>query len=46
VLVLTGYDINPAKAEKGNIAIITPSDFATGRRFIKGLSKISILQVN
>ena len=46
VLVLTSYDTNPAKAEKGNIAIITPSDFATGRRFVKGLSKISILQVN
>lgn len=46
VLVLTGYDANPTKAEKGSIAIITPSDFATGRRFVKGLSKISILQVN
>ena len=46
ILVLTGYDTDPAKAEKGNIAIITPSDFATGRRFVKGLSKISILQVN
>ncbi|QDW28222.1 molybdopterin-binding protein [Pedobacter sp. KBS0701] len=46
VLVLTGYDTNPTKAEKGNIAIITPSDFATGRRFVKGLNKISILQVN
>jgi hypothetical protein len=46
VLVLVSYDTNPAKAEKGNIAIITPGDFATGRRFVKGLSKISILQVN
>jgi len=46
LLVLTSYDANPAKAEKGNIAVITPGDFATGRRFVKGLSKISILQVN
>ena len=46
LLVLSSYDTDQAKAEKGNIAIITPSDFATGRRFVKGLSKISILQVN
>ncbi len=46
LLVLTSYDTHPAKAEKGNIAIITASDFATGRRFVKGLSKINILQVN
>ena len=46
LLVLTSYDTHPAKAEKGIIAIITPSDFATGRRFVKGLSKINILQVN
>ncbi|TCD26590.1 molybdopterin-binding protein [Pedobacter psychrodurus] len=46
LMVLINYDAVPAKAEKGNIAIITPSDFATGRRFVKGLSKISILQVN
>jgi len=46
LMVLSSYDTEPAKAEKGNIAIITPSDFATGRRFVKGLSKISILQVN
>ncbi|GGH01529.1 MULTISPECIES: molybdopterin-binding protein [Pedobacter] len=46
LMVLSSYDTEPAKAEKGNIAIVTPSDFATGRRFVKGLSKISILQVN
>ncbi|RBQ11927.1 molybdopterin-dependent oxidoreductase [Pedobacter miscanthi] len=46
ILVLKSYDTDPSKAEKGNIAIITPTDFATGRRFVKGLSKISILQVN
>ncbi|WP_175634547.1 molybdopterin-binding protein [Pedobacter ghigonis] len=46
LLVLTSYDTHAAKAEKGIIAIITPSDFATGRRFVKGLSKINILQVN
>lgn len=46
LLVLTSYDTDPAKTEKGNIAVITASDFATGRRFVKGLSKINILQVN
>ena len=46
LMVLSSYDTEPTKAEKGNIAVITPSDFATGRRFVKGLSKISILQVN
>ncbi len=46
LMVLTSYDTDPIKAEKGNIAVITPGDFATGRRFVKGLSKISILQVN
>lgn len=46
LMILTGYDTDPNKAGKGNIAVITPGDFATGRRFVKGLSKISILQVN
>jgi len=46
ILILTSFDADPAKAEKGNIAMITTSDAATGRRFVKGLSKISILQVN
>lgn len=46
ILILTSFDANPAKSEKGNIALISPTDEATGRRFVKGLSKISILQVN
>lgn len=46
VLILTSFDADPVKTEKGNIALITPSDKATGRRFVKGLSKITILQVN
>jgi hypothetical protein len=46
ILVLKSFDADPAKTEKGNIALITPSDQATGRRFVKGLNKISILQVN
>lgn len=44
VLVLLDFKADPEKGEKGNIAIITPSDIASGRRFVKGLSKISILQ--
>lgn len=46
VMILTAFDANPAKNEKGNIALISPTDEATGRRFVKGLSKITILQVN
>ena len=45
-LILTSFDTNPAKAEKGNIALIAPGDEASGRRFVKGLSKITILRVN
>ncbi len=43
-LVLTQFGAN--KKESENIALITPTDAATGRRFVKGLSKITILQVN
>ena len=45
-LILTSFDAIPAKAEKGNIALIAPGDEASGRRFVKGLSKITILRVN
>lgn len=45
-LILTSFETNPIKAEKGNIAMIAPGDEASGRRFVKGLSKITILRVN
>ncbi len=45
-LILTSFEPNPAKAEKGNIAMIAPGDVASGRRFVKGLTKITILRVN
>ncbi|MES2830027.1 MAG: molybdopterin-binding protein [Bacteroidota bacterium] len=45
-LLLLSYDSEPVKFEKNNIALITTTDNATGRRFLKGLSRISILQVN
>ncbi len=45
-LILTSFEANPAKAEKGNIAMIAPGDEASGRRFVKGLSKITIFRVN
>lgn len=45
-LILTDFDASPAKKESGNIAMISTTDQATGRRFVKGLSKISIIQVN
>ena len=46
ILILTDFVADPAKAEKGNIAMITITDAATGRRFVKGLNKISIHKVN
>lgn len=46
ILILTSFDTDPVKAEKGHIAMIVPGDKATGRRFVKGLNKISILRVN
>ncbi|MFW0717859.1 molybdopterin-binding protein [Pedobacter sp. N23S346] len=46
ILILTDFIADPAKAEKGNIAMIATSDLATGRRFVKGLTKISILKAN
>ncbi len=45
-LILTSFQPDPAKAEKGDIALIAPGDEASGRRFVKGLSKITILRVN
>lgn len=46
ILILLSFEADPKKTEKGNIAMISTSDVASGRRFVKGLSKISILQVN
>ncbi len=46
ILILEDFVTDPVKAEKGNIAIIVTTDAATGRRFIKGLSKISIHKAN
>ncbi|WP_316838479.1 molybdopterin-binding protein [Pedobacter gandavensis] len=46
ILILSSFDVDPTKNEKGNIAMIVTTDQATGRRFVKGLSKISILRVN
>jgi len=46
ILILEDFVTDPVKAEKGNIAIIATTDAATGRRFVKGLSKISIHKAN
>ena len=45
-LILTDFEPVPAKAEKGNIALIAPGDEASGRRFVKGLTSITILRAN
>lgn len=45
-LILTSYDTEPEKTEKGNIAVVTPTDKATGRRFLKGLTSVTVLRVD
>lgn len=45
-LILTSYDTEPAKTEKGNIAVITPTDKATGRRFLKDLTSVTVLRID
>jgi len=44
--VVTDYTNDAAKEVKGSLSLITTTDKATGRRFVKGLSKIVIQQVN
>jgi hypothetical protein len=45
VLVVTGSDGKQAKDNEDRIAILSGSDQATGRRYVKGLVKIIIEQV-
>jgi hypothetical protein len=44
-LILTEINGNATIAQKGGIILITPTDKATGRRYVKNLSKITIHQV-
>lgn len=45
VLVITAADGKPANEGKDRIAIISSTDKATGRRFVKGLTRILVEQV-
>ena len=45
VCILTGHDGKPASVLDNRIALICPNDDATGRRYVKGLQKISIERV-
>lgn len=44
-LILTEVDGLPTINQKEGIILVTPTDKATGRRYVKNLSKISIQQV-
>ena len=44
-LILTEVDGLPVINQKEGIILVTPTDKATGRRYVKNLSKISIQQV-
>lgn len=45
VYILTEHDGKPLKELKDRIALISPSDFATGRRYVKSLEKIIVSRV-
>jgi len=46
VLILTELDGSDASKLKENIMLVTPTDKATGRRYVKNFSKILIQKVN
>jgi hypothetical protein len=45
VYILTGHDGKPASALDNRIALVSPKDQMTGRRYVKGLQKIIIERV-
>jgi len=45
VYILIGHDGKPASASDNRIALISPRDEMTGRRYVKGLQKIIIERV-
>ena len=45
IYILNGNDGNPASALDNRIALVSPSDKMTGRRYVKGLQKIVIERV-
>ena len=45
VYILTGHEGKPASALDNRIALVSPKDEMTGRRYVKGLQKIVIERV-
>jgi len=45
VIVITGQDGQTAEKTANYITLISPADLATGRRYVKGLSRIIVSQV-
>jgi len=45
VYILTGHDGKPASALDNRIALVSPKDQMTGRRYVKGLQKIVVERV-
>lgn len=45
VLIITAQDGKSAESTTDHITLISPADMATGRRYVKGLSKIIVSQV-
>ncbi len=43
--ILTGHDGKPASALDNRIALVSPKDEMTGRRYVKGLEKIVVERV-
>lgn len=45
VMVITGMDDKPMDRLDDHIALISPEDVATGRRYVKGLNKVVVSKV-
>ena len=45
VYILTGHDGKPASALDNRIALVSPKDEMTGRRYVKGLQKVVVERV-
>ena len=45
IYIITESDGKPAKVSDDRIAVISPTDYTTGRRYIKGLQKIRIERI-
>lgn len=46
VLVVTGIKNRGSEGDTGSLALLSPKDYATGRRYVKQLNRITVLRVD